>query len=115
DFSPKISRAELTGTGDGRLYAFYTQPGQNTDTSPSLIGEIDSQTGRVIGQRTFPTVHQGDAWAFAFWSGDFYMFHAPRGATTVTRWRPTDDSVTDITTTPLRIVGAGVSTCAPQQ
>lgn len=112
DFSPTIDSAELTGTGDGRLYAFYTK---GTARIPSFIGEIDPATASVLGERRFDTVDQGNGWAFAFWGGDFYMFHAPGGTTRVTRWRPADDSVSQVATTSLRIVGAGVSTCAPQQ
>lgn len=117
DFFPRIEDPELTGTGDGRLYAFYRKTGESP---PSYIGEIDTETGRVIGERRFDGVDQGFGWAFAFWGGDFYMFHAPGpnpalAGTRVTRWRPADDSVALVATTNLRIVGAGVSTCAPQQ
>jgi hypothetical protein len=117
DFSPVIDSAELTGTGDGRLFAFYRK-GANNNTDPvSYIGEINTDTAQVIGERRFDNVDQGAGWAFAYWGGDFYMFHAPRPAETtrVTRWRPSDDSVTQVATTSLTIVGAGVSTCAPQQ
>lgn len=113
DFQPAIDQAELTGTGDGRLFAFYKK-GNPPDSPPSYIGEIDTTTGQVIGERRFDTVDQGDGWAFAFWGGAFYMFHAPGGSTRITRWRPSDDSVTQVATTNLTIVGAGVSTCAPQ-
>ena len=109
---PNVDSAELTGTGDGRLFAFYRK---GDDSPPSYIGEIDPDTAQVIGERRFDNVDQGNGWAFAFWGGDFYMFHAPGGSTRVTRWRPSDDSVTQVASTPLAIVGAGVSTCAPQQ
>jgi hypothetical protein len=115
--APTVVQAELTGTGDGRLYAFYSKVrDQGIDSPPpSYIGEIDTDTGDVIGERRFDTVGQGHDWAFAFWGGDFYMFHANLGnPTTVTRWRPSDDSVTDVATNPNPVVGAGVSTCAPQ-
>jgi hypothetical protein len=117
DFFPSIDSAELTGTGDGRLFAFYRK---GNDSPPSYIGEIDPDTAEVIGERRFDSVDQGWGWAFAYWGGDFYMFHAPgadsaSASTRVTRWRPADDSVTQVATTSLRIVGAGVSTCAPQQ
>ena len=111
DFFPTIESAELTGTGDGRLFAFYRKQG---NSPPSYIGEINPNTGQVIGERRFNNVDQGSGWAFAYWGGDFYMFHAPGQSTRVTRWRPSDDSVTQVATTPLTIVGAGVSTCAPQ-
>jgi len=109
--SPGFLHAELTGTGSNRLFGFYTR----TDTSPpSYIGEIDTDTATVIAEKRLDTVDQGTGWAFAFWGGDFYMFHAPNGNPVVTRYRPADDSVTQITTLPTVIVGAGVSTCAPQ-
>lgn len=115
DFSPTVDSAELTGTGDGRLFAFYRK---GSDSPPSYIGEISTDTAQVIGERRFDDVDQGRGWAFAFWGGDFYMFHAPgqsnTASTRVTRWRPSDDSVKQVATTSLKIVGAGVSTCAPQ-
>src|SRR5262249_54744114 len=87
DFQPAIDSAELTGTGDGRLYGFYRK---GADSPPSYIGEINTTTAQVIGERRFDEVDQGRGWAFAFWGGDFYMFHAPPPAETtrVTRWRP---------------------------
>jgi hypothetical protein len=112
-FVPDIKRAELTGTGDGRLYAFYTKGAGNGP--PSYIGEIDTNTAHVVAETPFPTVDQGNGWAFAFWGGDFYMFTAPNGGSDVTRWRPSDNSVTVVANLPTRIVGAGVSTCAPGQ
>jgi hypothetical protein len=113
NFVPDIARAELTGTGDGRLYAFYTKGIMNGP--PSYIGEIDTNTAHIIAETPFPTVDQGNGWAFAFWGGDFYMFTAPGGASDVTRWRPADNSVRVVAKLPTRIVGAGVSTCAPSQ
>jgi hypothetical protein len=114
DFIPAIRRAELTGTGDGRLFAFYTKgfsPGP-----PSFVGEINTNNARVIAETPLPTVDQGAGWAFAFWGGDFYMFTAPQGAgSDVTRYRPSDNSVTVVATLPTKVVGAGVSTCAPAQ
>jgi hypothetical protein len=119
EFSPAIRQAELTGTGFDRLFAFYKkQPGSTT----SYIGEIDPQTARVSRERRFDRVDQGFGWAFAYWGGDFYMFYAPQASTLVKRWRPSDDSTADVPTStdPAGddvgiIVGAGVSTCAPQQ
>ena len=113
-FLPDIARAELTGTGDGRLFGFYTKGPNNGP--PSFIGEINTNTARVVAETPLPTVDQGNGWAFAFWGGDFYMFTAPNNAgSDVTRYRPVDNSVTVIATLPTVIVGAGVSTCAPAQ
>ena len=113
NFVPDIARAELTGTGDGRLFAFYTKSASNGP--PSYIGEINTTTARLVAETPLPTVDQGNGWAFAFWGGDFYMFTAPGGGSDVIRYRPSDNSVTVVASLPTRIVGAGVSTCAPSQ
>jgi hypothetical protein len=110
-FQPALTQAELTGTGDGRLYAFYEKA-----QGGSAIGEVDPTTAGVIAETPFPQVQQGQAWAFGFWGGDFYMFTSPDGAgSTVTRFRPSEGSTTDVASYPTRIVGAGVSTCAPER
>ena len=59
------------------------------------------------------------AQAFAIWGGDFYTFTglltAQQGATEVTRFRPRDGSIVPVgQIVGETIVGAGVSTCAPQ-
>ena len=114
-FIPDIARAELTGTGDGRLFAFYTKNIGINSGSPSFIGEINTNTARVVAETAFPTVRLGNGWAFAFWGGDFYMFTAPGAGSDVTRYRPSNGSVNVVATLPTVIVGAGVSTCAPAQ
>ncbi len=111
-FHPVVSRAELTGTGDGRLFAFYTDPSSNMN---SLVGEIDKSTAAVIAADRIP-VDQSNGYAFGFWGGDFYLF---TGSTTapgsiVTRFRPADKTTVVVGAYPALIVGAGVSTCAPQ-
>ncbi len=117
-FNPPIQRGELTGTGDGRLFSFYTKDPTDPqgDPVPAFIGEIDKTNGRVVAESPlpFPQVSQGQGWAFGFWGGDFYTFTAPNGGTLVQRYRPGDGTVTDIANTNDVIVGAGVSTCAPQ-
>ena len=114
DFVPRIRNAELTGTGDGRLFGFYTK-NLNNDP-PTFVGELDPQSGSVVAETRFDGVELGGGWAFAFWGGDFYMFTAPnRASSVVTRYRPADGSVTQVAALPTIVVGAGVSTCAPQQ
>lgn len=109
-FSISVRGAELTGTGDGRLFGFYTK---GDPSLPTYIGEIDQNTAAVVAENSLPTVDRGQGWAFAFWGGDFYIFHAPGGGSRVTRFSPLDNSVTQIASLPTIIVGAGVSTCAP--
>lgn len=104
--------AELTGTGDGRLFGFFT-------TTPVQVAEINSATGAIVQAKSFPTVQTPTAWAFSFWGGAFYLYTAdpvsnPGEQTTVTKivWPngPVETYMQDIG---FVIVGAGVSTCAP--
>jgi hypothetical protein len=112
-FSTTLGKAELTGTGDARLFAFGVQ-------DPAIVGshlaEIDKGTAAVVSDTVLPTVGVGIvAWAFAFWGGDFYFFTSQQaGTSTVTRYRPADGTVVPVATLGKTIVGAGVSTCAPQ-
>jgi hypothetical protein len=117
-FRPTVSSIpELTGTGAGDLFAFYA-----LGTASSAIGQIDRESAAVVAQSTLTGLSQGSAWAFAFWGGDFYLFTAPGApdgaaatGSEVHRYRPSDNSLVEITRYPDLIVGAGVSTCAPQQ
>jgi hypothetical protein len=117
-FNPVLSFGELAGTGDGRLFAFYPSNPQDTTQPGSYIVEIDKTNAKVVSQVLLPDVTQGGAWAFGFWGGDFYMFTEPGGAgapSIVQRYRPSDGTTTQVATLPNAIVGAGVSTCAPEQ
>ena len=99
--------AELTGTGSGRLFGYF-----NLD--PGVVAELDKSTARIITEAPQRSVVVGDAWAFAFWGGDFYLFSAPGSSTRVDRYRPSNgEAMTVLTNTGIRVVGAGVSTCAP--
>jgi hypothetical protein len=109
---PVVVHAELSGTGDGRLFAFFEK-----GDGGSAIAQVDPTSAKVIAEDDFPRLDQGDAWAFAFWGGDFYLFTAPGDGLTsrVTRFRPSDGTQTTVATYPEPIVGAGVSTCAPER
>jgi hypothetical protein len=111
-FTPAIPGPELTGTGDGRLFAFYT----NVDTPGSHIVELDKTTGNVVQDFPLKVGDGADAYAFAFWGGYFWVFTdaSLTNPTTVTRFSPIDSSEVNVATMPETIVGAGVSTCAPQ-
>ncbi len=102
--------AELTGTGDGRLYGFFT-------TTPVQVAQIDKSSGTIISTQALAGVETPAAWAFSFWGGDFFLYTAPAAGRTsnVTRYRPSDGSVDPryMVDIGFRIVGAGVSTCAP--
>jgi hypothetical protein len=109
--------AELTGTGDGKLYGFFV-------TSPAQIAEIAKGTGEIVSSKELTGVYAGNAWAFSFYGGDFYIYTSslgngggpPRaqGGSDVTRYRPSDGSIEVVKSKiGFKIVGAGVSTCAP--
>lgn len=110
--SSPITRLELTGTGDARLFGF-------SPTKPdSHLAEIDKATATVTSD-VLLDLNQGDitSWAFAFWGGDFYFFTSEQpGLSVVHRYTPggttTPPAVAQID---LTIVGAGVSTCAPSE
>ncbi len=112
DFSGDLQGqgAELTGTGDGRLYGFFT-------TQPyATLAQIDKGTGATTGETSLDGVNTGSAWAFSFWGGDFWFYTSGGGPSTVTRKQSSTDgklSTAKDDVGGFRIVGAGVSTCAP--
>jgi hypothetical protein len=110
-FTPPIPGPELTGTGDGRLYGFYT----NAFGTGSHIVQIDRATGVLLQDFPLQVGTPMDGYAFAFWGGVFWVFtFSGQGLPTiVTRFDPATLSETMVTTMPEGVVGAGVSTCAP--
>jgi hypothetical protein len=103
---------ELTGTGDGRLYGFF----QGDGLSAAHLVRLDKTDGSYLDDTQLPGVTLGMGWAFAFWGGDFWFFTAPSDHSVVTRFIPTTSEISKVAETPSEIiVGAGVSTCAPEQ
>jgi hypothetical protein len=101
--------AELTGTGDGKLYGFFT-------TTPGAYGPIDKTTGETSAPAPtpLPTVNaMNGGYAFSFWGGDFYFYTAPDDGTIVTHLESSTGMTTAASPLSFTIVGAGVSTCAP--
>jgi hypothetical protein len=101
--------AELTGTGNGDLYGFFT-------TTPSSYGPIDKTNGHTDSPA--PTVETSvmvamGGYAFSFWGGDFYFYTAPSGNTVPQHLSTSTMTVTAGDMLSFVIVGAGVSTCAP--
>jgi hypothetical protein len=110
--------AELTGTGDARLFGFFAGSPLG-DAGSASVAQLDANTVAATQQWSLPTIDTGSDWAFSFWGGDFYLYTADKydandPYTTVTRYRPSDGSLTVLDTQlGFRIVGAGSSTCAP--
>jgi len=104
---------ELTGTGDARLFGFFVFQGM-----PVQLAELNKGTGQAMSPVSFGQITDVAAWAFSFWGGDFYFYTAPADpfvTSTVTHYIPSTKT-TDysyMTNIGFRIVGAGVSTCAP--
>jgi len=102
--------AELTGTGDGRLYGFFT-----TQPAATLSG-IDKASGSTSETQSLAGVNTGRAWAFSFWGGDFWFYTSDGlSPSRVTQLRSADKSLKVVMPDVggFQIVGAGVSTCAP--
>lgn len=113
--STNYNGAELTGTGDGRIYAFGGVP-------DSKLIQFDKMTAKEIEVVPFPGFPLTNAFAFAFWGGDFYFFtnSVPDGIGTTSKVTRLDYDKSEggglstvSANAPILIVGAGVSTCAP--
>ena len=101
---------EVTGTGDGRLFGFFVDI---TDPSKTSVAEIDKTNAKVISNvpQSLPTIN---AWAFAHWGGSFYLFDGTGSESSrVDKFTPGKGTMNVVANAGYRIVGAGVSTCAP--
>lgn len=112
DYSGELAHmgAELTGTGDGRLYGFFT-------TFPNAtLATIEKSSATTSNIHDLDGVYTGNAWAFSFWGGDFW-FYTSTGTepSKVTRLHTQTNQLEVVLEDAggFRIVGAGVSTCAP--
>jgi len=102
---------ELTGTGNAELWGWFP------DAAAPRVEQIDKTSGAAV--KTYPLSQLAGtptAWAFAFWGGDFWIFleRDTDSATTVYQIDGANGTVKGMTPTGTRrVVGAGVSTCAP--
>jgi hypothetical protein len=102
---------ELTGTGSGELWGFFPH------STPTMVHQLDKSFGTVVHtyELSVPT-GVVEAWAFAFWGGDFYIFHKLFADPSSNVYKLESDDGTTSLVVPdsgYKIVGAGVSTCAP--
>lgn len=103
------ARAEMTGTGDARLFGAF-------EGSPYIVAEIHKTDAKVLSQAKQSAVSYppgSSNFAFAFWGGDFWLFAGPGSKTDVFQYKPATGETLNVTMTSAIIVGAGVSTCAP--
>jgi hypothetical protein len=95
--------AELTGTGDARLFGYFQD-------MPIRLAEIDKTNAHIITEASLNQIPTGTSWAFAFWGGMFYIM----SGTGIRKYDPKSTITTLINgNVGFNIVGAGVSTCAP--
>jgi hypothetical protein len=102
--------AELTGTGDAQLYGFFT-------TTPADLAQIDKTSGATPMPISLPTVNASTGgYAFSYWGGDFWFYTESGGnGTSVTHYvTATNTASVVLSNLGYTVVGAGVSTCAPQ-
>jgi hypothetical protein len=103
------ARAEMTGTGDARLFAAF-------EGTPYIVAEVGKTDAKVLSQAPQMGVSAAAGssnFAFAFWGGDFWLFVGPGNQTDVFQYKPATGKTKPVQTTSAVIVGAGVSTCAP--
>lgn len=106
--------AELTGNGDGELWAY-------TPGLQSRVARINKATAREEeGWALPPLLTEPAGWAFAHWGGRYFVFISTGdgfgglASAQVLRFNPADGQTeVAVADTGRRIVGAGVSTCAP--
>jgi hypothetical protein len=105
--------AELTGNGNGELWAYW--PGVE-----SVVARVDKASATVEQDWSLPPLFgQPAGWAFAHWGGRYFVFISESDGdgdvtSRVLRFDPASgDTSVAVPETGRRIVGAGVSTCAP--
>jgi hypothetical protein len=106
---------ELTGTGTGELWGFFP------DSTPMAVRQLDKSDGATLQEIDVSSIDStgfggASAWAFAFWGGRYYVFYQGLldSSTGIYRVTPDTRRVEPVRTNiGYRIVGAGVSTCAP--
>ncbi|HEY4178359.1 MAG TPA: hypothetical protein VGM90_16040 [Kofleriaceae bacterium] len=110
---------ELSGTGDGQLYGYTPQTSWNGAGKPKGRGWVQA-ISRTDGSAQGPrwqlpgTAQDTNGWAFAHYGGVFYVFATfDDNSMVYAVHRKTGKVEKLMENLPHRIVGAGVSTCAP--
>jgi hypothetical protein len=112
----QFARSELSGTGDGQLWAFSPSQGPG---SPQVLYRVDRATGATLDQYDVSSITSIGGYAVKFWGGAFYIFigtdvwKVDRNTLVPGKMVPTTPPQLVLTTPGLDVVGAGVSTCAP--
>lgn len=101
--------ADLTGTGDSRLFGFF--PGD-----VAAIAELDESNSSIVSDEVLD-FGVGSPWAFAQWAGRLWLFSSSGDpGSDIRAWDPITGDVEQIHPgIGVSVVGAAVSTCAPYQ
>lgn len=113
--APVSGFPELSGTGTGELWGFFP------DGSRMTVRQLDKSSGGTLREIDVSSIDPyrfgpPEAWAFAAWGGRFYLFYQGSFDLSTCIYRVTPDTGAIETIEQdigYRIVGAGVSTCAP--
>jgi hypothetical protein len=112
EVGPMASQAEVTGTGDGELWAVLPLEARMVRLDKSNADELGSYD--LAG---FPEAANIDTFAFAHWGGLLWVFirESGMGSTTDVYTFAEDGGDFDLVQEDIGfvVVGAGVSTCAP--
>lgn len=104
---------EMSGTAAAELWAFFPNPVSGT----ARVSRIVPATGEEVETIPVDALITGDpnAWAFAHWGGNFYMFYKSQTDPSTSVFEVQRDGTIEeiLPDTGRFIVGAGVSTCAP--
>ena len=109
---------ELTGDGAGNLWGFVPgASGWSYSTAAPVIVRIDKGTAAALETIALPQDRfvNVDAYAFASWGGNFYLFANGNGLSRSSVYRVARDGTFETWMGPGSwvIAGAGVSDCAP--
>jgi hypothetical protein len=99
--------ADLSGTGDSRLWGFFTG-------NQAAIAQLDEQDSSLVDHELLD-FSVGSPWAFAQWEGRLWLFSsAGDPGSDIRAWDPDSGMVEAIHPgIGVSVVGAAVSTCAP--
>jgi hypothetical protein len=106
---------ELSGSADGELWAYFP-----ADDGPGEVARLDKVTGARLDGFGLPEEGKElTGWAFAHYAGMDYLFVTRGAVSQVLRLDPGGNGgagqvLVMVPNSPYAVVGAGVSTCAPQ-
>lgn len=108
------SSMELTPTGDGPLYGYAF----NHNGVGGTLLQIDGRDASFVESTPLRAGTGSSSLAVAWWGGRFFIFTGEAGfrrGTKVHRYDPESKETKVVALHPETVVGAGVSTCAPDR